>query len=277
MRALLPQPSEQVSLVEMYSQGLPALGAPPGARPYIRTNMISSLDGAVAVAGRSGGLGGPADRSLFHLLRALADVVLVGAGTVRIERYGPPRLPPELQEMRLAHGRLAVPAVAIVSQSANLDWSWPLFTENPVRPIIITPGNTDATALARAREAADVLTTGAGGVDLEAAMKALAERGVGHVLCEGGPTLNTSLAAAGLVDELCLTLSPQLAGCVGGVLLGGWLGSAGVWLSRTEGTGERAFRAQPLAQLVRFSLAHLLEQDGYLFLRLVANRGTTPA
>lgn len=274
MRALLPKPSEQVNLVEMYSRGLPAVGAVTGSRPYVRVNMISSLDGAVAVAGRSGGLGGPADRSLFQVLRAMADVVLVGAGTVRIERYGPPRLPPEVQEMRLAQGRLPMPAVAIVSQSAELDWSWPLFRENPVRPIVITPGNTDADALARAREAADVLTAGAGGVDLPAALSALAERGVAHIVCEGGPTLNTSLAAAGLVDELCLTLSPQLAGCVGGVLLGGWLGSAGVWLSRTEGSGERTFRAQPLAQLTRFTLLHVLEQDGYLFLRLLADTGT---
>ncbi|HTW09039.1 MAG TPA: dihydrofolate reductase family protein, partial [Acidimicrobiales bacterium] len=244
MRALLPNPVDRVDLVEMYARESP----PPGAKPFVRVNMVSSLDGAVAVAGRAGGLGGPGDRYLFQVLRALADLVLVGAGTFRVERYGPPQLTPELQELRRRHGLPAVPVLAIVSQSCQLDWSKPVFHSLP-RPIVIAPGNTDAYALSRAREVADVLTTGAGGVNLAAALNALGNHGYHHIVCEGGPTLNTSLAAAGVIDELCLTLSPQLAGCVGGVLLGGWLGSAGVWLAHTESDGERSFRSQPLTQL----------------------------
>lgn len=273
MRALLPEPSEPVNLVEMYARGLP----PPGTLPFVRVNMVSSLDGAVAVAGRAGGLGGPGDKQLFRVLRSLADVVLVGAGTFRVERYGAVELPLDLQQLRQQRGQGAVPVLAIVTQSCQLDWKSSAFRALP-RPIVITPGNTDAYALAQAREAADVLTTGSGAVNLVAALKALAQHGYHHVLCEGGPTLNTGLAAAQLIDELCLTLSPQLAGCVGGVLLGGWLGSAGVWLSRTNDSGERVFRSQPLTQLVRLGLVHLLEDDGYLFLRMAAahNGGSAP-
>ncbi len=232
--------------------------------------MISSLDGAVAVAGRSGGLGGPADRKLFSALRSLCDVILVGAGTARIERYGPPEVPLEMQHLREARGQSAVPPIAVVTQSCALDWGSSLFHGAGPRPIIITPGNVRAEALIAAREVADVLTTGVSAVDLVSALRVLREHGMGHVLCEGGPTLNTSLAAAQLVDELCITLSPQLAGCVGGALMGGWLGSGGVWMARTDRSGERTFRSQPLAQLLRLDLVHVLEEDSYLFLRLRA-------
>lgn len=266
MRSLLPQTHHPVNLLEVYSQGV----RPPGGRPFVRVNMISSLDGAVAVAGRSGGLGGPADKLLFSVLRALADVVLVGAGTVRIERYGPAEVPPTVQELRVQRGQRPVPPIAVVTQSANLDWGSRLFQGSGPRPIVIAPGNTDARALAQAREVADVLTAGSGSVDLAAALKVLGAEGMHHVLCEGGPRLNTSLAAAQLIDELCLTLSPQLAGCVGGVLMGGWLGSGGVWMARTEPNGATTYRSQPLSQLVRFSLVHVLEEEGYLFLRLSA-------
>jgi len=267
LRALLPEPSDRADLVEMYSKGLP----PPESGPFVRVNMISSLDGAVAVAGRAGGLGGPADKRLFNVLRSLADVVLVGAGTFRVERYRPVTLPPDLEQLRRQRAQTAGPLLAIVTRSCRLDWTSSVFRAGP-RPIVIAPGNTDASALAQARCYADVLTAGAGTVNLASAVKAMHERGLHHVLCEGGPTLNTNLASAQLIDELCLTLSPQLAGCVGGVLLGGWLGSAGVWMSRTDDSGERTFRSQPLAQLVRLGLVHLLEEDGYLFLRMATVR-----
>jgi riboflavin biosynthesis pyrimidine reductase len=271
LRALLPQAFDRVDLVETYSKGLP----PPGVGSFVRVNMVSSLDGAVAVAGRAGGLGGPADKLLFNVLRSLADVVLVGAGTFRVERYRAVSLSPELQELRQRRGQARGPVIAIVTQSCRLDWRASIFRTTP-RPIVIAPGNADAHALAEARDAADLLTTGVGAVNLTSALKALAERGLHHVLCEGGPTLNTSLAAAQLIDELCLTLSPQLAGCVGGVLLGGWLGSAGVWLSQTDDSGHRTYRSQPLTQLVRLGLVHVLEEDGYLFLRLASGHNGGP-
>ncbi len=268
LRALLPEPADLVDLVETYASGIPG----GGDRPFVRVNMISSLDGAIAVAGRSAGLGGGGDRLLFHVLRSLCDVVLVGAGTARVERYRQVHVPPEVQEVRRSRGQAPVPPVAVVTQSCNLDWSSELFRGPGPRTIVLAPGNTPADALQQARVVADVMTVGAGAVDLTAAVASLHDMGLAHVLCEGGPTLNTSLAAANLVDELCLTLSPQLAGCVGGVLLGGWLGSTGVWMARTEADGTRNFRSQPLAQLVPLRLVSLLEDESYLFLRLAAAR-----
>jgi riboflavin biosynthesis pyrimidine reductase len=270
MRYLLPLTSAQVDLFEAYSSGVP----PPAFGPFVRISMITSLDGATAVGGRSGGLGGPADRTLFALLRSMADVVLVGSGTARIEGYGPVELPEEVQLARKQRGQSPLPPVAVVTQSGNLDFSSKLFQATSPRTIVVAPGSARVEMLARAREVADVLTAGAGTVDLRAALDTLAAEGLRHVLCEGGPTLNLSLAAAGVVNELCATLSPQLAGAVGGVLMGGWLGSGGVWLARTGAGGDRTFRSQPLTQLVKFSLVHVLEEDGYLFVRLRNTRGT---
>jgi riboflavin biosynthesis pyrimidine reductase len=237
-------------------------------RPFVRVNMISTLDGATSFAGRSGGLGGPGDKLLFSVLRSLADVILVGAGTARAEHYGPVKLPVEVQEMREARGQRPRPAVAVVTQSLRIDWALPLFRGGEPRPIVVAPGNSNAVALAQAGRVADVLTTGAGAVDLRSALEALAESGMHHVLCEGGPKLNTSLAAAELVDELCLTLSPKLAGSVGGGLIGGWLGSGGRWLSRREESAETMLSDQPFARLQQLNLVHVLEEDSFLFLRL---------
>lgn len=266
MRSLLPPSSERVNLFGAYSSGVPRVDA----APFLRVNMISSLDGAIAVGGRSGGLGGPGDKLLFAVLRSLSDVVLVGAGTTKIERYGPVELPEAIQSAREERGQARLPPIAVVTQSLDLDWGSKLFAVRSPRPIVIAPGSADAAKLAHAREVAEVLTAGVGSVDLPSAVRTLAAEGMHHILCEGGPTLNTGLAAAGLVDELCLTLSPQLAGSAGGVLMGGWLGSGGSWLARTGASGERLIRSQPFTQLVKLELVHVLEEDSYLFLRLRA-------
>ena len=279
MRLLLPDASERVNLFELYSRDVQV----PADRPFVRVNMVSTLDGAVAFSGRAGSLGGAGDKLLFSVLRSLADVVLVGAGTARIERYGPPKIPLEAQEIRQGRGQAALPTIAVVTRSGALDWSSRLFTGGGPPPIVITAGDTSPDALAGAAGVADVLTAGTGAVDLRAALKALAQRGLNHVLCEGGPTLNTGLAAAQLVDELCLTLSPKLAGCVGGSLTGGWLltggvGSGGTWLVPGEASMGRTFGSQPLTRLLDLDLAHVLEEDSFLFLRLRARyKGGLPA
>ena len=248
----------------------------PSGRPFVRVSMVSSLDGAVAFGGRSGALGGPADKLVFSALRSLADVVLVGAGTARAEHYGPARLPQDVQDMRSARGLSALPRIAVVTQSANLDWGSSLFTESSPRAIVIAPGTAETAVLREAAAVADVLTAGAGSVDLGAAIRELGELGAGHVVCEGGPALNATLVAANLVDELCLTLSPKLAGSVGGGLSGGWLGSAGQLLERARPSGERELATgQPLERLLELDLVHLLEENGFLFLRFRARPGGT--
>jgi riboflavin biosynthesis pyrimidine reductase len=293
LRLLLPEASDRVNLFELYSREVKV----PADRPFVRVNMVSTLDGAVAFSGRAGSLGGPGDKLLFSVLRSLADVVLVGAGTARTERYGPPKIPLEAQEIRRQRGQAPLPTVAVVTLSGVIDWGSRLFTGGGPRPIVIAAGDTRSEALAGAADVADVVMTGTGAVDLRAALKVLGERGVNHVLCEGGPTLNTGLAGAQLVDELCLTLSPKLAGCVGGGLAGGWLMGGGPWpvpsgspmgrpfgASSQPGRGaggllpgpDRSFGGQPLAQLVELDLAHVVEEDSFLFLRLRARYSGGP-
>jgi len=229
MRRLFPDPAEGVDPVEAYADLPPARG-----RPAVRLNMIASVDGATAVDGTSGGLGGPADRRVYLALRALADVVLVAAGTVRAEGYGPPSLPEELVAARRRAGRADVPRLAVVTRSLDLDWDAGLFAAAApgARPMVVTTSDAPADQRARADEAAQVMVAGEGSVDLPRALAMLGEGGAGSVLAEGGPSLNRALAADGLLDEVCLTLSPRLvAGDSRKILSGPALPSAGTPLT----------------------------------------------
>jgi riboflavin biosynthesis pyrimidine reductase len=179
---------------------------------WLRANFVSSVDGAAYVDGRSGGLSSPGDMRIFGLLRVLADVVLVGAGTARTEEYKPARRRDALA--RLREGRPATAPIALVTRSLDLDLSTSLFTETPpdARTIVITCGSSPADLRAEVAKVADVIVAGDAEVDLTEGVGDLAKRGLGRVICEGGPHLFGSLASAGLVDELSLTLSPSLAG-----------------------------------------------------------------
>ena len=197
MRSLLPEATNQVDLVETYSRELRL----PDGRPFVRVNMVSTLDGAIALGGRAGQISGPADRSLFFALRSLADLVLVGAGTARAENYGPVKLAEDVQHARLERGQSPLPRLAVVTHRVDLDFGSRLFLGSSPRPIIIAPGGAHPGALAKARLVADVLATATETVDLPAALSGLGDLGIRHILCEGGPTLNESLVAASLVDE----------------------------------------------------------------------------
>ena len=153
--------------------------------------LSSTVDGATAINGRSGGLGGPADKKVFAAIRAVADVILVGAGTVRAENYGPPSVPARL---------------AIVTAKLDLAPDARVFS-NGYRPIIVTTEDSDPERRAALETVADVVLAGRGHVDLKAALRHFE----GVVLCEGGPSLNGQLLADALVDELCLSLAPLLA------------------------------------------------------------------
>ncbi|WP_242886209.1 dihydrofolate reductase family protein [Actinomadura litoris] len=195
MRRLHPEPAAGVDPYDAY-------GEPPG----LRLGMVMSADGSVTDAeGWTDGLGGEADFRVFRTLRALADAILVGAGTVRTGRLGPARLRPDLRARR---GGPPAPIV-VVSRSLDLDWSLPLFTEAETPTVVVT------TERARARVPSGVAAVAAGEdeIDLPAAVRALRED-LGHerLLCEGGPALATALLRASLVDELCLNLAPTLLG-----------------------------------------------------------------
>jgi riboflavin biosynthesis pyrimidine reductase len=238
MRMILPEAGGELDdfeLAEVYAY--------PRER-WLRANMVMSADGSAAVDGKSGGLSSPGDKRVFGILRVLADVVLAGAATVRTEEYKPARPRPALAALR--KGRSATATIAVVSGSLDLNLATPLFTDAPpdARTIVITSEAAPADLRAAAAQVADVIVAGQDGVDLPAALTALADRGFGRVICEGGPHLLGQLAAGGLLDELSLTISPTLAGPGAGRIVAG-----------------SAFPARAM------TLTQALTEDAYLFCR----------
>ena len=279
---------------------------PPAGRPWVMVNMIASADGAVAVDGASRGLGSPADKAVFAAVRACADWILVGAATVRAERYGLPRPSAAALDARRAAGRSERPGLAVVSASLKLDPALPMLADRrpgEARPLILTGPDAPADRAERLAETAEVVrlyppsdraerlaeaadqtetpapseaadrteTTAASKLESPAAalgkaagrtgtagpgrlgspaaaLGELGRRGARVVLSEGGPTLNAWLADAGMIDELCLSFAPVLAGGPSPRLLHG--------------------AAAPTA----LELVHLLEEDGMLFARYLALR-----
>ncbi len=177
---------------------------------HLRLNLVTSLDGAVEIDGLSGPLGVPADREAFVAMRAAADVVLVGAGTVRAESYGPVKLGADRRARRESRGQSSVPRLAVVSGSAEFDVASTLFDSEG--QVIVYTSDGQVSRRGELARVAEVVGAGAKDVQLAAVVADLRERGLGRILCEGGPTLFGALIAAGLVDELCVTVSPLLAG-----------------------------------------------------------------
>jgi len=200
--------------------------------PLLRANFISSLDGAATENGRSGGLGNADDKLVFDTLRLLADVIVVGAGTVRVEGYTGVQLPPEDAEWRVQHGLAEQPPVAVVSAALDFDPSHPFFTDSVTRPILIVPASASAERRERLSQVADVLVCGAESLDapemidlydvgdgqvtqLKVALKKFAERierlnrqkaEIDHVIAEltrASSGMKAKLAARGLTQVLC--------------------------------------------------------------------------
>lgn len=182
-------------------------------RPWVQVNFVSSPDGAVSVAGRSAGLGNDADRKVFMLGRDLCDVVLVGAGTALVEGYHGVKAGEVRASRRKRLGLAPVPPVAVVTARCSIEPTSTLLTSTSVPPIILTTAAAPAerrNALAEA--GADVVVAGDELVDFGVALRALDDRGLRRVDCEGGPKVFGGLIEADLVDVLCVTFSPLLAG-----------------------------------------------------------------
>jgi len=184
MELLLPRYEPDVDVGALYADP----GRRRADRPYVFANMVASADGATAVEGRSGGLNNETDRQLFALLRELAAIVLVGAATVRAERYRPSRVPGQ--------------RIAVVTRALDLDFGMELFTEG--RGVVVT--TLDAGPVP---DGVPVIRAGEQSVDFAAALEALGEP---TVLTEGGPGIIHQLIGDGLLDELCLTVAPVLVG-----------------------------------------------------------------
>ena len=184
---------------------------PPDVDRWLRANFVVSVDGFVSLNGLSEPLSGAADKRAFGMLRALSDVVLVGAATARAESYRPVQIGAARAEIRARHGLSPVPPIAVITRSLDLDLDGPLFTEAVAPTIVVTTSEAPADLLAAARQVADVIVH-PGDIDFVLLLNQLASRGMRRVLCEGGPSVLADLLALGLVDELCLTSSPVLVG-----------------------------------------------------------------
>jgi len=226
VRQLIPPADGEPDLLALYG----------GAPSYVRAGFVLSADGGTVVDGSSRRLSNAADRVVFRTLRAVCDVILVGAGTTHAEDYGTVRLTEPGAAWRAAQALPPLPRVAVVSQSLDLDAR---VLAGP-RPIVITCATTDTTGL---DGRADVIVAGEDAVDIAAALDALRAAGWARVLCEGGPTLLGSIVAAGRLDEVCLTSSPLLVGPTARLL------------------------PQALDTPLRLELQHLLEEDGVLLSR----------
>ena len=248
MRQLYPVARDDVAAQDAYVD--PVRVARPD-RPWVLLNMVSSADGATVVDGVSEKLGGQGDWAIFLFLRSLADAILAGAGTVRAEGYGPPKVREQHREARARRGQPPRPRLCIATRGAGFDWSAPLFSDADNRPIILCPADAPAPRLDEARRHADVIAEGKGQLDLAAALARLADDGVEVLLCEGGPSLNGTLLELGLVDELCLTVSPTLVGAGGGATI---------------------IDDPQLPAPIGMQLVSVLEEDGDLFLRYLLPR-----
>lgn len=219
-----------------------ALGA-----PWLRANMVASLDGAARHDGRSDPLSSDADMRVFGVLRALADVVLVGAETVRREGYRPARARAEFRDRRAAAGQPPAPVIAVVTARLDLDFGAPLFTGPLVPTLVLTGAAAPADRVKAAEDAGAPVVVAGDGATAEPArvVRELADRGLTRLLTEGGPRLLAQFAAAGVLDELCLTVAPLV----------------------TSGDAMRIMNGPDIPAPQRFAPVSVLEEDGFLFTR----------
>ena len=224
-----------------------------GGGAVVRGNAIASLDGGATTGGTSGGLGGPGDRRLFAVLREVADVIVVGAGTARAENYGGARMTAAQRHSRQGRGQSEVPPIAVVTRSGVIEHDLAVLTDSEVTPLMLTTTAEAAGLAARLGAAAEVIDCSGADpaeVDLGVLVDRLTQRGLTRVLTEGGPSLLGALLGAGLIDEFCLTTAPLLVG--------------GTAVRIATGVGE---------VLTAMRCAHVLtDSGGYLYTRYVRDR-----
>ena len=238
MRRLLPDPGP--TTVEEQLDPYRPWEEPRPDRPLVAMNFVDTVDGRATIEGRSGPIGSAADSAMLAGLRTRFDAVMIGAGTMRAERYG--RLVPH-QEQRERRERLGLPhdpLMVIVSGRLDLPWEAPLFIAGGGKVLVFTASDAEAPETATSLE----VVRHQGRVDLDQALRHLRhDWGIRALLCEGGPRLHAELQAAGLVDELFLTTAPKLTGAGPSIIEG------------------------ELPGVALLEMAWLLEEDGELFAR----------
>lgn len=214
-------------------------------RPFVRANMVASVDGASSVQGRSGGLGGPGDRAIFRLLRGLADVVVVGARTALTEGYRQPTPDEAFGAMRAEQGQSPAPMLALISNSLSIDPDYPPLAD-PATMVLTCSDASEQRRRTLTDRGATVVDCGSEAVRIGRVLDHLAALGLPRVLCEGGPSLLGAVVAEDLLDELCLTTSPMIV----------------------AGDTARIVTGAALPELAQMRPGHLLsDDDGYVYTR----------
>ncbi|WP_433531504.1 dihydrofolate reductase family protein [Micromonospora sp. CA-263727] len=183
--------------------------------PDIRLVVVASIDGLAAVEGASGTLTSPGDQRVYQLIKRDADLLLLGAGTARAESYGPTLLSAPEVARRRSNGLQPYPTIAVITRSLDLDPTGPLFQQHagrhvPPRPILITPATAVPTGNPEIAKHADILVCGDLDVDLRHTIQQLHALGHSRIVCEGGASIAGQMARAGLLNEVCMTIAPQL-------------------------------------------------------------------
>jgi riboflavin-specific deaminase-like protein len=244
MQRLLPDPGP--TTVEQQLEGYRPWEHPHDERPFVAMNFAATVDGRATIGGVSGPIGSDADTAMLAGLRTRFEAVMIGAGTMRAERYGPLVSSPEKRERRERLGLPPDPLMVIVSGRLDLPWEAPLFTDGGGEVLVFTAS---AEAVPRVAASLEVVRH-EGFVNLVEALRHLRrERGIRALLCEGGPGLHGELEGGGLVDDLFLTTAPKLAG----------------------GEAPRIVEGE-LPSVADLDLAWLLEQDSELFARYQRRR-----
>jgi riboflavin-specific deaminase-like protein len=238
VRRLVPDGDETTVAEQLDRLDLGSLAHPD--RPYLVLNFATTLDGRAAIQGRSGPIGSKTDTEVLERLRTRVDSVMIGAGTLRAERYGRMVSKPDFRRYRERAGLSPDPLAVVISNRLEIPWDAPLFTDGGGRCVIFTASEEDAPETATEV----TLVRHTDGVELGRALEWLLGEGIHSVLCEGGPMLHGRLREEGLADELFLTIAPKLAG----------------------GEAPRILEGA-LPDVVDLELAWLLESEGELFAR----------
>lgn len=240
MDRLLPDPGE--TTIDEQLDGYRPWEHPHDQRPFVATNFAVTVDGRATIDGRSGPIGSDMDTEMLARLRDRFDALMIGAGTMRVERYGRLAAKQETREHRQRLGLPPDPLMVLVSGRLDLPWDAPLFTAAGGRVLVFTASEAEPPETAADLEVVRHEEV----VDMAAALRHLREdRGVRALLCEGGPHVHSQLWAAGLVDELFLTTAPRMTGA----------------------EAPRILEGEELPAVTELELAWLLEQDGELFAR----------
>ncbi len=246
MRRLIPDPGE--TTVEEQLDSYRPWEQPHEERPFVATNFVTTVDGRATIGGRSGPIGSDLDTEMLIRLRTRFDALMIGAGTMRVERYGRAVASQGQRERRERLGLPPDPLMVIISGRLDLPWDAPLFANGGGRVLVFTASEAEppetATSLGVVRHE--------GKVDLAVALHHLREEhGVRALLSEGGPHLHSQLWAGGLADELFLTTAPRMTGAA---------------------EAPRILEGQPLPQATELELTWLLEHEGEIFARYTLAR-----